>query len=625
MSRFSGRTSRFAIFGSLAAALLSLPAPAAHAAGTSLVDQDVLPQVASGRLSLVVDTPIFSEDDNNVRVVRSGDQYRVTDNRAGVRAQVASGCDEFLSGSPVTDAVVTCPVRDIFGVGIFLRGGNDTAQNATDKPSLIMVHNGNDQAVGGSARDRILGDVGNDVLSGEDGDDSLDGGPDTDVLDGGPGKDELDGGAGVDTLLGGTGADTLKDSPGPDDFRGGQNGGSLATEPVDTVTYVRGTVTTDPPIRVTLDNEANDGPAGDFDNVRDDVERVVGANGPDHFTGNGLANVFDGDDAGDLLEGGGGADLIDGGFGADELHGGEGPDTLHGDGDADVVSGEGGDDLLDGDGFGRGRGDVISGGTGGDTVTYETRSDPVSVDFDGVADDGEADERDKVEADVEHAIGGKGADTLTGNEKFNRVSGGDGDDRITGGLGADVLDGGAGNDTILARDGVADTVTCGAGVDVVDADPIDVLAADCEPPAPAPPVAPATPDTPAPAGGETLERGGVELPGTSGPVAAAQSCPPVRVSTRRAKLARGGALRVGLAAARGGVACAASVSVGAQTTQVRVVPGRTVSVRVPLSRTLRAKVSAGGRTGARVTVRVRTVDPAGRVATTRRSVRLIAR
>lgn len=624
MSRFSGRTSRFAISGSLAVALLSLCASAADAAGTSLVDRDVLPQVASGRLSLVVDTPIFSEDDNHVRVVQSGDQYRVTDNRAGVRAQVASGCDEFLSGSPVTDAVVTCPVRDIFGVGVFLRGGNDTAQNATDMPSVIMVHNGNDQAVGGSARDRIMGDVGDDVLSGEGGDDSLDGGGDADVLDGGPGNDELDGGAGVDTLLGGIGADTLKDSPGPDDFRGGQNGGSLATEPVDTVTYVRGTVSTDPPIQVTLDDEANDGPTGDFDNVRNDVERVVGANGADHFTGNGLANVFDGDDGGDLLEGGGAADLIDGGFGADELHGGEGPDTLHGDGDTDVVSGEGGDDLLDGDGFGRGRGDVISGGTGGDTVTYETRFNPVSVDFDGIADDGEADERDTVGADVEHAIGGKGADTLTGNEKFNRLSGGDGDDRITGGLGADVLDGGTGNDTILARDGVADTVTCGAGVDVVDADPIDVLAADCEPAAAAPPAAPA-PDTPAPTGSATPENGGVELPGTSSVVTAPRSCPAVRVSTQRARLTRGGALRVRLAGARDGVTCTARVSVGTQVKQVRVVPGRTVSVSVRLSRTLRAKVSAGGRAGTRVTVRVKTVDPAGRVATARRSVRLVAR
>lgn len=620
MSPFSARTCRFAIAGTLTLVTMSSVVPAAHAGITSRVDRDVLPNVASGRLSLVVDAPNGGAQ-NNVRVTRSGDRFVVTDNRDGVRAQVASGCDEFLTGTPVTDARVECPVRDIFGLGIFLRDGDDTVQNATDLPSFMMVHSGNDQALGGPARDRILGDTGNDALSGEGGDDVLDGEEDDDLVDGGTGNDELDGGAGTDTLLGGPGADTLRNSPGADDLRGGQDLlGGRATEPVDTVSYVVGTVTNDPPVRVSLDNTSNDGPAGEFDNVRDDVEKVIGANGPDHFTGNGFANVFLGDDAGDLLEGAGGADDLDGGFGTDELHGGEGPDRLKGGGDTDVVSGEGGDDLLDGDGFSRGYPDVISGGTGGDTVTYAERQNPVTVDFDGVADDGEANEQDKVEADVEHAIGGKAGDTLTGNAKANRLSGGDGNDRLEGGPGADGLDGGAGDDTILARDGVADTVTCGAGVDTVDADPVDTLAADCEP-TPAP-----VTGAPAPTGGGTPQTGGGEVvPGTGGVVTAPRSCPVVRVSTRKATISRRGVLRVRLTAARGENACVAKVTVGRSVKRVRLAPGRTGSASFALSRALRRKVTAGGKAPVRVTVRVRTVDEAGRVMTARRAVRLLAR
>lgn len=616
MSRFFARTSRPAITGALVLTTLALAAPAADAAGTSLVDRDVVPQIASGRLSLVVDAPNGGIE-NNVRVARVGDRYEVKDNRAGARAQVASGCTQFLSGDPVTDALVTCPVRDLFGIGIFLRDGNDTVHNATDLPAFIMVHSGDDQAIGGSAGDRILGDTGNDTLSGEGGDDSIDGDEGDDLLDGGQGKDDLNGGDGTDMLFGGPGPDVLEDSPGPDDFHGGTDAVAGRPEPVDVVSYTRGTVTDDPPIFVTLDGVSNDGPAGEFDNVRGDVEKVRGANGPDRFTGNDLPNEFDGDDAGDLLEGKGGADTLHGDYGVDEIHGGEGPDTITGGGDADVVTGDGGDDLLDGDGRSRGYPDRIEGGTGGDTVTYADRSEPVSVDFDGAADDGEANEKDTVGTDVEHAIGGKGADTLTGDARFNRLAGGDGADRITGGAGADELDGGAGDDTILARDGVADKITCGPGVDTVDADPIDVLAADCEPPAAAPP-APAPAPAPAPV---------VDVPpvvgGEGGP--AAQACPVVRIATRRAKLTRGSVLRVKLAAARGGAACAAKATVGSRTVTVRVAPGRTATARFPLSRALRKRVAARGGRTVQVTVRVRTVDAAGRAAATRGKVRLLRR
>ena len=55
-----------------------------------------------------------------------------------------------------------------------------------------------------------------------------------------------------------------------------------------------------------------------------------------------------------------------------------------------------------------------------------------------------------------------------------------GPDTLVGGTGVDRLFGGAGNDTILARDRARDTIVCGSGRDVVQADPTDRVARDCE-------------------------------------------------------------------------------------------------------------------------------------------------
>ncbi len=50
---------------------------------------------------------------------------------------------------------------------------------------------------------------------------------------------------------------------------------------------------------------------------------------------------------------------------------------------------------------------------------------------------------------IENARGGRGADTITGNDAANHLLGGDGDDRLAGGLGIDILTGGAGADTFV--------------------------------------------------------------------------------------------------------------------------------------------------------------------------------
>jgi Ca2+-binding RTX toxin-like protein len=73
------------------------------------------------------------------------------------------------------------------------------------------------------------------------------------------------------------------------------------------------------------------------------------------------------------------------------------------------------------------------------------------------------------------------ADAIFGRGGADRIAGGAGADFLQGGPGADVLDGGPGNDRVAAAyDGARDAIRCGPGIDVVNADPLDRVGADCE-------------------------------------------------------------------------------------------------------------------------------------------------
>ncbi|MBA2476942.1 MAG: exo-alpha-sialidase [Actinobacteria bacterium] len=73
------------------------------------------------------------------------------------------------------------------------------------------------------------------------------------------------------------------------------------------------------------------------------------------------------------------------------------------------------------------------------------------------------------------------ADAISGQGGADRISGGAGGDLLDGGPGRDAIAGGTGNDRIAAAgDGAADTVACGPGRDLVNADAKDRVAGDCE-------------------------------------------------------------------------------------------------------------------------------------------------
>jgi Ca2+-binding RTX toxin-like protein len=267
------------------------------------------------------------------------------------------------------------------------------------------------------------------------------------TLEGGPGNDELHGGPGQDTLVGGPGADVLDGGDGP----------------FDEADYSDHTTS----VTADIGDGADDGSAGEGDDVQSTVEWIRGGDGDDTLTG---------DDADNWLRGGPGADTLHGGAGDDQLIGGFEPYTdlqsyivpLDG---ADHLFGDGGRDTL----IGGIRGDDLHGGYGRDTVSYADHGggffypgetavpvQPVVAAIGGTSEgngeDGPAGARDTIAADVENLIGSSQNDTLTGDAGANRLDGGGSADTLRGGDGADTLTGG--------MDTAADTLLGEAGDDV---------------------------------------------------------------------------------------------------------------------------------------------------------------
>ena len=82
---------------------------------------------------------------------------------------------------------------------------------------------------------------------------------------------------------------------------------------------------------------------------------------------------------------------------------------------------------------------------------------------------------------ADRLIGTGLADTIRGQGGNDRIDGLAGDDLLHGGPGRDAIQGGAGRDRIAAdHDGARDAASCGAGLDIVNAELMDAVADDCE-------------------------------------------------------------------------------------------------------------------------------------------------
>ncbi|HEX5620470.1 MAG TPA: MopE-related protein [Solirubrobacteraceae bacterium] len=278
-------------------------------------------------------------------------------------------------------------------------------------PVDIDGKDGDDELRLGSENDFARGGIGDDILDGDLG---------NDTLAAGDGNDQLFGDAGNDRVLGFAGADELFPGSGADDVQGGDG--------TDIVFLTGGNET------ITLDDQPNDGLAGEGKNIRSDIEIIDAGSGADHVVGDANTNILRGNSGADTIDGAGGADSIEGDAGSDDLHGGLNVDQL---------------------------------------IYPENAAQTITLDE--VANDGQPNEGDNVHGDIESILAGPGNDTIVGDGGNSTLDGGDGNDELRGGGGVDTFLGGPGDDTILARDGLAETVDCGPGGGTATVDTTDVV------------------------------------------------------------------------------------------------------------------------------------------------------
>jgi Ca2+-binding RTX toxin-like protein len=208
-----------------------------------------------------------------------------------------------FDGGAGSDEIVTDESSDIDLLDLNLY---PTVENARLWQGTVIgnaLNNGLEVRVGGT----LLGNGGNDSLYA--GSAAL-----PVYMDGGEGNDSMTGGDANDTLVGGAGSDRLEG-------RGGN----------DTVDYSARTAN----LTIGIGTLADDGEAGEKDNVYLDIETILGGSGNDTIRG-GAAN--------NLLVGNGGNDSLFGNFGNDTLQGGGGNDALDGGSDADTLDGGDGTD-----------------------------------------------------------------------------------------------------------------------------------------------------------------------------------------------------------------------------------------------------------------------------------------
>jgi len=374
----------------------------------------------------------------------------------------------------------------------------------------VLTGNNNDETVidAGAGNDTIIGGSGNNsFLYGGAGDDSITGGINNDIIEGAAGNDTLNGGAGsnnmvsyyyataavtvdlnvadgvaqdtkgagIDTLsnfnniLGSRFNDTLKGDEHVNFIRGdfgndtitagagndilwGESGNDLLDggDGIDTAGYTTATA------GVTVNLATGKATGGAGADTLLNIENITGSNFNDKLTGNGSANTLEGGAGNDTLDGGDGIDTVSyastpinsGGVKVSlrstmaQVTGGSGTDTLI---SIENLTGSSSNDILQGNGDDN----ILNGGFGSDTASYEGAASAVTVSLAiSIAQNTIGDGTDTL-ISIENLIGSAFNDTLTGNASANVLN---------GGLGDDTLNGGDGNDT-ASYEGAASAVT----------------------------------------------------------------------------------------------------------------------------------------------------------------------
>jgi hypothetical protein len=170
--------------------------------------------------------------------------------------------------------------------------------------------------------DNLLGPI--TGITGGDGDDLLEAGPTASALFGAGGKDTLVGSPQGDSLHGGDGDDSLSGGDGNDHLTGAGGADALSGGPgLDEAAY-GGTQ----PLHLSIGDGANDGVAGEGDDIREDIESLAGGSGNDVLIGDADANRLIAFGGQDVLRGGAGPDELIGWGDGDELDAGPGADRV---------------------------------------------------------------------------------------------------------------------------------------------------------------------------------------------------------------------------------------------------------------------------------------------------------
>jgi Ca2+-binding RTX toxin-like protein len=218
--------------------------------------------------------------------------------------------------------------------------GQDTLNGYSDPASTVVEH-----LYGNGGDDTLWGGGGDDVLYGGDGNDTVSGGPGNDQLYGEAGNDVIRGSEGNDIESGGPGDDRIGYSPGitnDDDTGADVVTGGDGNDRLDLDGHTGG-------MTISLDGQANDGAAGEGDNIANDFETINGTNSNDVFVGSPGPDQFSGGPGNDTINGGGGNDQLYGGSGDDNINGDAGDDKVEGANGADIVDGGPGVDQIYGD------------------------------------------------------------------------------------------------------------------------------------------------------------------------------------------------------------------------------------------------------------------------------------
>jgi Ca2+-binding RTX toxin-like protein len=259
---------------------------------------------------------------------------------------------------PVTinglDGADRITVTGYHGVTIFGGRLNDPLVGTKDSTDTLSGGDGPDFIDGGFFSDQIKGNGGNDTLHGGGREDTVSGGSGNDQIFGDESNDTLNGDGGNDTLVGGDNSGLLVGGWGSDVLRDGR------------VDYSGSTAR----ITLTDDGVANDGPAGENDNIGNLNEIRTGS-------GNDYINVEHSQFNCDIFSGAGN-DLIVGTTQDDEINSGSGDDCVIALAGKDTINGGIGDDLLYGN-----EGDdwiVASDKTGHDTIFAGTGNNTIICD-----------------------------------------------------------------------------------------------------------------------------------------------------------------------------------------------------------------------------------------------------